>query len=321
MSHQESRSRGLRGIVQGASGLNKVAAAAAVLVALTGVAVGVNKAGVFNAGRVSLNDPHSGSASVSSAVTTGRKSGSTGVTPKVSASASASTSGSASVSTSVSAPPQVNPPLPLPVDELVGGLAAKASSVVTTATDIPTSQAMQVLELAKVKVLGTPSEALAWADKNGRDVLLVTREVVKNAAGVVVYVKAHVVVVAQVGDVAHVLENVTQKATSLDLVPSVMKVTDCNLDGIGEVTLGLVTGTLDKLSPVTFTVHELVNGADYTLTGRGLLQTVFDTLNPTQLLQLPGTLLSTVTNAVPLPVEWPTGTYLNALTAVNQYLH
>jgi len=326
MSFQHDPSDESRTVTRARSGWTKLAVAAAAVAVLGGVAVGAERGGIFSTSRVSWTEEPGGTTGATGTTGTGGTQtttdtpstapdqggpaapaggtggAGTGSSPKATANGGQGCSGGHSCAGAT-----------------LLGLDVIAVAKVTSAIPVDLAGALKLVEATKTSVLGVPEKALGWNDKHGLNVVLVTREVVRDAQGVVVKVVVRAFVVAKLGSTTKLIGHLVQQGTGLAL--NTLQIRDGNVDGIAEVVLGLVSSAKTKLSPVTMIVHELVGGNDYTLQGVGLPETIFSALSPTELLALPNALLSPVLSAVPGAGDWPSGTYTDALGLVNQFLH
>ncbi|MEJ2579152.1 MAG: hypothetical protein P8Z68_08655 [Kineosporiaceae bacterium] len=197
-------------------------------------------------------------------------------------------------------------------------LTETASSAVTGVTDLTTAEAIALITRAGADVTGTPVRTMSWHDRNGLNVLLITRETT-SAAG---EVQVRAVLATVLDGAAEVVSDVTQHAPTLDLVDDLIRVEDCDSDGVAEATIALVAGVTTELVPVTLTLQVLTAGQSYVMTATGLVASTVDALGQDALLGIPTDLLTMTLASVPASASaWPGGCYRSTRARAETYLH
>jgi hypothetical protein len=200
-----------------------------------------------------------------------------------------------------------------------GSTPSPTPTALGSITTVTGEEASTVLTTAGLKVTGKPEDARSWIDANGRNVLLLTRQVTHrrpdgstDGATLRVVHAAHVEGKAVVlrtlvdpGEVSDTKAGTCEFEYGLDFAKGSVTVADSDGDGLGEASVGWWSQCRSDPGPRTLKLALLENGRYYILRGAGLLHADRAALAP----ELAGLIPTATFTPDPIRSRWPKGSY------------
>jgi hypothetical protein len=147
----------------------------------------------------------------------------------------------------------------LPVDT-----AQLASTVLGQVAQLTPAAATQWLQAAKINPVGTPLSALSWVDRQGRNVLLITRTATAGSTG---NVTMRAYLGARLGRATRLVGTVSQQGGGLWLAGGLPSVTDADADGNAEASIGWLLPSASSATSLNGVVAVVTEGHQYVLRG------------------------------------------------------
>ncbi|HEY6798231.1 MAG TPA: hypothetical protein VI248_26425 [Kineosporiaceae bacterium] len=262
---------------------------------------------------------------------------------------SAAATGQAAAPTSTAA---AAPALPIEVTALSSQATQAAAAVVTGLARLTPVAAVRWLRDGGIATLGTPLSALSWVDRQGRNVLLITRSGPVTGQGSIT-MRAYLA--ARLGTSTHLVATVSQRAPGLRLGAGLPAVADVDRNGLAEATVGWLIPAATSAASPTAVVAVMAQGHEYVVRAArsaasavtkavppGVQSAVQSVVPPAvqsavqaAVPTLPGGVsvpdagaavdravgpVMTLLSAVPAADSWPTGLYPAAQQALRQLL-
>jgi hypothetical protein len=147
----------------------------------------------------------------------------------------------------------------LPVDA-----AQVATTVLGQVARLAPAAAGQWLRAGRIDPVGTPLAAISWVDRQGRNVLLITRTATGGATGDVT-MRAYLG--ARLGRTTHLVSTLSQQGAGLRLAGGLPSVADADGDGNAEAGVGWLLPSTGSTTSLLGVVAVFTEGHEYVLRG------------------------------------------------------